>query len=298
LTAVAVNRARDGAPHGDEPDPSPFAAWQTRGGAEAHLREPGGRPPLTREEEVRLAEAARLGDRQAAVSLVEANLRLAIAVARRYRDRGVPFMDLVQEGNLGLMRAVDGFDPSRDRDFATYAYWCVREAVRETVARRGWLVPMPSATLDAIDRLARVDRRLTLELGREPTGEEMALELGMGTRRLATLRRLASPPVSLELEPGGGPLDATGDGDGPLPPDDLLLEGMRVDVHAILAVLRPRERRVLQLRYGLMDGRRRTPEEIGRRLGLTRQRICQIERLALEKVRRAGGRTSLAGNLD
>ena len=299
---MAVNRARNGAPHGDEPDPSRRDLHQRENGVADYLREMDGRRLLTRDEELRLAEAVRAGDRQAAVSLVEANLRLVVSIARRYRNRGVPFMDLIQEGNLGLMRAVEGFDLSRGCRFATYAYWCVRGAIRDTVAEQGWLAPMPPATLDAIDRLAAADRRLTLELGREPTDQELALELGTSTGRLTTLRRLASPPVPPDLETGergGGPFDLLADADlRALPPDHVVMERMRIDLHAILAVLRPRERRVLQLRYGLVDGQRRTQEEIGRRLGLSRQRICQIEKLALAKLRYASGRHALSGYLD
>ncbi len=277
-------------------------ASELEDGVATYLREMGRRRLLTRDEEIRLAERVRAGDRQAAARLVEANLRLVVSIARRHQDRGVPFMDLVQEGNLGLMQAADGFDPSRGCRFSTYAYWCIRQAVRSAVAEQGRLVPMPAATLEAINRLVRVGQRLAQELAREPTDEELALELNTTTRRLAALRRLAQPPVSLELPAddggAGSLLDLVVDRDRSLPPDDVVLDRLRVDVHAILAILTPRQRRVLQLRYGLLDGRMRTQEETGRRLGVTRQRICQIEKLALARLRVASGERALAGYLD
>ena len=239
VVAVAVQRPGDPEAQGGGTGPS-----ASQHGVAICLRELGGTRPLTRDEETRLAEAVRAGDRQAAIQLVEANLRLVVSVARRYQDRGVPFIDLVQEGNLGLVRAVRGFDLSRGCRFATYAYWCIRQAVRDAVAERGRLVPVPSAT------------------------------------RLVTLRRLAEPLDSPEERMP--------------PPDDVVLDWLRIDLHAILLVLTPRERRVLQLRYGLLDGRPLTQEEIGRRLGITRQRVCQIEKLALARLRSAGGGQVLA----
>ena len=200
---------------GDTGDPP--ADWDA---AAVCLGEMAGIRLLTLEEETRLAEAASAGDRRAAVQLVEANLRVVVSVARRYQDRGVPFLDLVHEGSLGLVRAAGTFDSARSCRFATYAYWCVRRAVRDAVAERDRLVPLPPAAVEA-------------------------------------------------------------------PSDGLVLDRLRVDVHAILLVLTPRERRVLQLRYGLVDGRPLTQGEIGRRLGISRQRVCQIEQIALARVRSA-----------
>jgi len=257
---VAVNRARDDAPQDDEPDP-------------------------------RLRDRLQASE---AVGLVEANLGLVLSVARRYEGRGVPFLDLVQEGNLALMRSVEAFDPSRGRAFSSHAYWRVREAVRQVVAELGWPVPMPPATRAAIARLARTERRLALELGRPPSARELATDLGMGGRRLATLRRLAGqrgpagPAGTADGLDALGPLGPPELPDGGLPPDAVVLERMRVDVHAILAVLGPRERRVLQLRYGLVDGRRRTVEEVGRRLGVPPHRIRRIEQQAITRLRQAG----------
>ena len=282
---VAVYRAGDAAPHGDEPDLAQTDPWQLADGVALSLGELAGIAPVTREEEIRLGRAVRAGDPLAALTLVEANLRLVVSIAARYRDRGVALTDLVQEGSLALVRAVTAFDGSPGPDFSTAVYWSVREAIRDAVAERGCPAPMPPATLAAIARLRAADRRLALELGRDPTEREVAQALGTSRRRLAILRRMAGPPA---------PPDAVVPDADRLLPVELLAARMRVDVHALLSVLRPRERRVLQLRYGLVDGRRRTPEEIGRRLGVTRQRVTRIETLALAKLRYAAGRPPLA----
>jgi RNA polymerase primary sigma factor len=245
---------------------------------------------LAPDEEQRLAWAARAGDRRAAVRLIDANLRLVMAVARRYaRWCGVPFLDLVQEGNAGLLQALDGFDPARGGRFSRYAYGCIRRAVRQAAADQGRLVRIPPATAEALDRLRRAAARLAQGLGREPAAAELAEEVGTTTERVARLLRLSSPAWhdgSERAEPGARPAD------------DDLLAAVRVDVYAVLARLAARERRVLRLRFGLVDGRPCSPDEISRRLGLPRERVRQIEREALSRLRHAIGTPGLAAYLD
>jgi RNA polymerase primary sigma factor len=240
--------------------------------------------PLSADDERRLARAATAGDRRASACLVEANLRLVVSVARRYADRGVPFLDLVQEGGAGLMDAVDSYDPTRGCPFSAYAERRVCEAVRRAAVDRGGLVRFPAATAGAIERLRGAAGRLALLLGREPTDEELALELDTTARRVARLVRLSRPPLALQ-DLDGRPRVVEEWADSPS--EGTVLAALRVDLHAMLATLTARERRVLHLRLGLADGRRCPPGEVAKRLGLSPERVRQVERLAMAKLRQA-----------
>lgn len=253
-------------------------------GLEAGVNDMAPCPPLSAEDERRLTRAARAGDRRAAARLVEANLRLVVTVARRYADRGVPFLDLVQEGGSGLMEAVETFDPGRACAFSTYAEHCVGEAVRRAAVARGGLIRFPAATADAVERLRAAAGRLALTLGRDPTDEELALELDTTARRVSRLVRLSRPPLALQdLDGRPRVVEAWADS----PSEATVLAALRIDLHAMLSTLTARERRVLRLRLGLADGRRCPLEEVAKRLGLSTERAGQIERLAIAKLRQA-----------
>jgi RNA polymerase primary sigma factor len=270
---------------GGEPAPT-----EIHDGLAAYMSELGRHPLLDPDDELRLAWAVQAGDRRAAVQLVEANLRLVVAIARRYASCGVPFLDLVQEGNIGLLQAVDGFDPARGCRFSTYAYWSIRNAVRQAAAEQGRLIRVPPATAEAMDRLRRAADRLAQVLGREPASAELADELCTTVERVDRLSRLSRPALPLDgMEP---------EQPGVSPADEVVLAALRVDLYAMLARLNARERRVLRLRFGLVDGRRCSLEEIGRRLGLSRERIRQIEKEALIRLRQAADAPRLAGYLD
>jgi RNA polymerase primary sigma factor len=259
-------------------------------GLAAYLTELGRHRLLDADEELRLARSVRAGDRRAALRLVESNLRLVVAIARRYASCGVPFLDLVQEGNIGLLHAVEGFDPARGCRFSTYAYWCIRHAVRQAAAEQGRLIRVPPATAEAMDRLRRAACRLAQVLGREPSPSELADELGTTAERVDRLTRLSRPALPLDgLEPPQP---------GASPADEVVLAALRVDLYAMLARLTARQRRILRLRFGLVDGRRCSLEEIGRRLGLSRERVRQIEKEALARLRDATDAPRLAGYLD
>jgi len=254
-----------------------------------YLKEIGRVNLLTAKEEVELAKEMEAGSVEARHHLTEANLRLVVSVAKKYLNRGLSFLDLIQEGNLGLMRAVEKFDHRRGFKFSTYATWWIRQAITRAIADQARTIRIPVHMVDTLNQLARVSRALLEQLGREPSEEELAYGMGITVDKVQELKKISQQPVSLESPIGEEEDSHLGDfveDKAAVAPLEAASEAMfRNEVEDILATLRPRERRVVQLRFGLVDDEPRTLEEVGRRMGLTRERIRQIEATALRKLR-------------
>ncbi|MGW4907336.1 RNA polymerase sigma factor [Streptomyces sp. NPDC004270] len=318
-----------------EPEPEPAAVARVDNGSPSsdlfrqYLREIGRIPLLTAAEEVELARRVeaglfaeeRLGSapdldselaldldrlvvmgRMAKRRLIEANLRLVVSVAKRYVGRGLTMLDLVQEGNLGLIRAVEKFDYARGYKFSTYATWWIRQAMSRALADQARTIRVPVHVVELINRVVRVQRRMLQERGYEPTPEEVAAHLDLAPERVGEVLRLAQEPVSLHAPVGEEDDVALGDliedGDAASPVESAAFLLLREHLEAVLSTLGERERKVVQLRYGLADGRPRTLEEIGRIFGVTRERIRQIESKTLNKLRDHAFADQLRGYLD
>ncbi|WP_025641465.1 RNA polymerase sigma factor RpoD [Schnuerera ultunensis] len=254
-----------------------------------YLKEIGKIPLLTAEEEVELAQRMEAGDEIAKKKLAEANLRLVVSIAKRYVGRGMLFLDLIQEGNLGLMKAVEKFDYEKGFKFSTYATWWIRQAITRAIADQARTIRIPVHMVETINKLVRVQRQLVQELGRDPTPEEIAKEMNMEVEKVREIMKIAQEPVSLETPIGEEEDSHLGDfieDDNALAPADaatyIMLREQLIDV---LDTLTPREQKVLRLRFGLDDGRARTLEEVGKEFDVTRERIRQIEAKALRKLR-------------
>ena len=255
----------------------------------AYLKEIGQVPLLSAEEEQTLARAARAGGADARRRLSEANLRLVVSVAKRYAGRGLPFLDLIQEGNLGLMKAAEKFEPDRGFKFSTYATWWIRQSITRAVADQGRTIRIPVHLVEHINRVRKTAGELLRKNGREPTAEEIAVRLEMEPDRVRELLQLAQEPVSLET-PVGEEEDAhledfIQDEEAGIPVDEAGRQLLRRELMSVLKSLTPREERVITLRFGLDDGRPRTLEELGKEFNVTRERIRQIEAKALRKLR-------------
>ena len=255
----------------------------------AYLKEIGQVPLLSAEEEQTLARAARAGDADARRRLSEANLRLVVSVAKRYAGRGLPFLDLIQEGNLGLMKAAEKFEPDRGFKFSTYATWWIRQSITRAIADQGRTIRIPVHLVEHINRVRKTAGELLRKNGREPTAEEIAVRLEMEPDRVRELLQLAQEPVSLET-PVGEEEDAhledfIQDEEAGIPVDEAGRQLLRRELMSVLKSLTPREERVITLSFGLDDGRHRTMGELGKELNVTRERIRQIEAKALRKLR-------------
>ena len=255
----------------------------------AYLKEIGQVPLLSAEEEQTLARAARAGDADARRRLSEANLRLVVSVAKRYAGRGLPFLDLIQEGNLGLMKAAEKFEPDRGFKFSTYATWWIRQSITRAIADQGRTIRIPVHLVEHINRVRKTAGELLRKNGREPTAEEIAVRLEMEPDRVRELLQLAQEPVSLET-PVGEEEDAhledfIQDEEAGITVDEAGRQLLRRELMSVLKSLTPREERVITLRFGLDDGRPRTLEELGKEFNVTRERIRQIEAKALRKLR-------------
>ncbi len=254
-----------------------------------YLREIGAIELLTAEEERELAKRVAEGDESARNALVEPNLRLVVSIAKRYVGRGLPFLDLIQEGNLGLMKAVEKFDYTKGYKFSTYATWWIRQAITRAIADQARTIRIPVHMVETIHKVSKISRQLQQENGREPTAEEIAAELNMSVDKVIEIMKVAQDPLSLETPVGEEEDthlgDFIADDDSPAPVDAASQTLLREQLNDVLNTLTPREAQVLRLRFGLDDGQPRTLEEVGKQFNITRERIRQIEAKALRKIR-------------
>jgi RNA polymerase primary sigma factor len=254
-----------------------------------YLKEIGKIPLLTPEREMYLAEQISVGDKKAKDELIEANLRLVVSIAKRHVGKGMYFLDLIQEGNLGLIKAVEKFDYSKGYKFSTYATWWIRQAITRAIADQARTIRIPVHMVETIHKVSRTTRQLLQEFGREPTTAEVAEALGMTADKVREIMKIAQDPVSLETPIGEEEDSHLGDfvedNDSPAPSDSASYSLLREQLCNILHTLTPREEQVIKLRFGLEDGRPRTLEEVGKKFEITRERIRQIEAKALRKLR-------------
>lgn len=254
-----------------------------------YLKEIGRINLLTSDEEFEYAKRAEEGDEEAKRMLAESNLRLVVSIAKRYVGRGMLFLDLIQEGNIGLMKAVDKFDPTKGYKFSTYATWWIRQAITRAIADQARTIRVPVHMVETINKLARVQRQLTQDLNREPTDEEIAKKLGISIDKVREVYKISQDPVSLETPIGEEDDSHLGDfikDERTMGPEEYAtIEMLKEELQGVLGTLTDREEKVLRLRFGLDDGQCRTLEEVGQIFGVTRERIRQIEAKALRKLR-------------
>ena len=267
-----------------------------------YLKEIGKIPLLSTEEEIELAKRMEKGDEEARKKLAEANLRLVVSIAKRYAGRGMQFLDLIQEGNLGLIKAVEKFDYRKGYKFSTYATWWIRQAITRAIADQARTIRIPVHMVETINRLIRTSRQMVQELGREPTPEELAKKLDMPVERVREIKKISQDPVSLETPIGEEEDSHLGDfiqdDNVMVPADQATFTLLHEQLMESLETLTEREQQVLRLRFGLDDGRPRTLEEVGRVFHVTRERIRQIEAKALRKLRHPSRSKKLKDYLD
>ena len=267
-----------------------------------YLKEIGKVPLLSAEEEIELAKKMELGDQEAKKRLAEANLRLVVSIAKRYVGRGMLFLDLIQEGNLGLIKAVEKFDYRKGYKFSTYATWWIRQAITRAIADQARTIRIPVHMVETINKLIRVSRQLLQELGREPSPEEIAEEMNMPVDRVREIMKISQEPVSLETPIGEEEDSHLGDflpdDNVPVPADAAAFTLLKEQLVEVLGTLTEREQKVLRLRFGLDDGRASTLEEVGKEFNVTRERIRQIEAKALRKLRHPSRSRKLKDYLD
>jgi RNA polymerase primary sigma factor len=256
-----------------------------------YLREIGQIKLLTPEEEIDLAARIKKGDREARTLMINANLRLVIKIAHDYANLGLPLLDLVSEGNIGLMRAVERFDPAKGGKLSTYAAWWIKQSIKRALANQSKTIRLPVHLVDKISKMNRVASQMSEELGREPTDDELAEEVGLSPRSVSQLRTASIRPTSLDAPISGDDStefgDLVGDEDARTPFEFLRDRNLRDELPELLAILDPRERLIIFQRFGLDGAQPRTLEEVGSKLGVTRERIRQLQNIALMKLRRA-----------
>lgn len=254
-----------------------------------YLREIGKIPLLTYDEELELAKKVLEGDEEAKQKLAESNLRLVVSIAKKYVGRGMLFLDLIQEGNMGLIKAVEKFDYTKGFKFSTYATWWIRQAITRAIADQARTIRIPVHMVETINKLIRTSRHLLQQLGREPTPDEIAEEMELPVEKVMEIQKIAQDPVSLETPIGEEDDSHLGDfiqdEDSPAPQDSAAYTLLKEQLEEVMSTLTPREAKVLKLRFGLEDGKARTLEEVGREFKVTRERIRQIEAKALRKLR-------------
>ena len=267
-----------------------------------YLKEIGRVPLLKADEEVELAKRMQEGDEEAKNQLAEANLRLVVSIAKRYVGRGMLFLDLIQEGNLGLLKAVEKFDYKKGFKFSTYATWWIRQAITRAIADQARTIRIPVHMVETINKLVRVSRQLLQELGTDPTPEQIGAVMDLAPERVREIQKVAQEPVSLETPIGEEEDSHLGDfiedEDAPAPDEAASYILLKEQLEEVLETLTPREAKVLRLRFGLDDGRSRTLEEVGQEFGVTRERIRQIEAKALRKLRHPSRSRKLKDYLD
>ena len=267
-----------------------------------YLKEIGKVPLLSPDEEIELAKKIELGDEEAKKKLAESNLRLVVSIAKRYAGRGMQLLDLIQEGNLGLIKAVEKFDYRKGYKFSTYATWWIRQAITRAIADQARTIRIPVHMVETINRLVRTQRQLVQKLGREATPEELAKELDMPVERVREIMKISQDPVSLETPIGEEEDSHLGDfiqdNNVEVPADAATYTLLHEQLMDVLSTLTEREQKVLRLRFGLDDGRPRTLEEVGRQFNVTRERIRQIEAKALRKLRHPSRSKILKDYLD
>jgi len=256
-----------------------------------YLREISQVPLLTPQEEVKLAAQIKRGNKKAREKMIKANLRLVVKIAHDFGNYGLPLLDLVSEGNIGLMKAVERFDPKKGGKLSTYASWWIKQSIKRALANQSKTIRLPVHLVDKIGKIRRVAAQMTEELGREPTNEELAEELGLAPAKVAHLKNVAIRPASLDAKISADDDTAFGDlvsderAEDPF--EALRDKDLREEVGDLLEVLDPRERRIIAFRFGLGGGKERTLEEVGRKFGVTRERIRQLQNIALMKMRKA-----------
>jgi RNA polymerase primary sigma factor len=256
-----------------------------------YLREIGKIRLLTQQEEIDLAARIKKGDREARALMIKANLRLVVKIAHDYKNLGLPVLDLVSEGNIGLMKAVERFDPAKGGKLSTYAAWWIKQSIKRALANQSKTIRLPVHLVDKISKMNRVASQMSEELGREPTDDELAEEVGLSPRSVSQLKTASIRPTSLNAPINEDDStefgDLVGDEDARTPFEFLRDRNLRDELPELLAILDPRERTIIFQRYGLDGARPRTLEEVGKKLGVTRERIRQVQNIALMKLRRA-----------